>query len=201
MFEGLLVDLVPFDARFRELEHKWRNNEAAFWGSGGDRRFESRRYVEEMLQRRAEREADNPARGVWFGIQTKDGTPIGGIGPMWLNPAHRWAMLGAKIGEPDYWGGGYGTDALLLVLDYSFNWLDLRRVWIVTTSMNARVQRQMEKVGFRLEACDRAAAYADGVWHDELHYGLLREEWPGRAALVESLGLRERAAAAVSGNA
>jgi len=29
----------------------------------------------------------------------------------------------------------------------------------------------------------------DGVWVDGLLYGMLREEWPGREALVERLGL------------
>lgn len=194
MLEGLLVDLVPFDARFREREVVWRNNEAAFWGSGGDRAIESRRFVEELLRGRAERSAQNPQRGVWFGIQTKDGVPIGGIGPMWFSNVHRWAMLGAKIGEPDYWSGGYGTDALLLVLGYCFDWLDLHRAWLITTSMNARVQRQMEKVGFQFEARMRQSAYADGVWHDELHYGMHHTAWQGRAALVDALKLRERAA-------
>jgi hypothetical protein len=32
MLEGVLVDLVPYDAVFRDLEHGWRNNESAFWG-------------------------------------------------------------------------------------------------------------------------------------------------------------------------
>ena len=190
--EGLLVDLVQIDQRFRTLEHKWRNSDAQFWAGGGERNFESARFVEQLLARRAERSAENPASGIWFGIQTKDGTPIGGIGPSWINPAHRWAMLGAKIGEPEYWGGGYGTDALLLVIDHCFGWLDLRRLWLFTTSMNLRVQRQMEKVGFSFEARQRNAAYADGEWFDWLAYGLMRDEWPGRAAKIERLGLRAR---------
>ena len=37
-----------------------------------------------------------------------------------LVPHYRLAMFGAMIGEPEYWGGGYGTDALLLIVDYAF---------------------------------------------------------------------------------
>jgi RimJ/RimL family protein N-acetyltransferase len=96
------------------------------------------------------------------------------------------------IGNPDYWGGGYGTDALLLLVDYAFDWLDLRRLWLVTMAPNARVIRQMEKVGFTLECQIRQGTLVDGVYHDVLLYGLLREEWPGRTAMIERLGLHAK---------
>jgi RimJ/RimL family protein N-acetyltransferase len=192
MLEGVLVDLVPYDAVFRDLEHGWRNNESAFWGSGGDRSPETRDRVAARLREWAEaRERGDLA--VPFGIRTKDGRRIGFIGITALHPAHRLALLGARIGEPEYWGGGYGTDALLLLVDYAFDWLDMRKVWLITTSLNARVVRQMDKVGFALEGRQRMSVYADGAWHDDLLYGLLRDEWPGRAALVEKLDLRARA--------
>jgi RimJ/RimL family protein N-acetyltransferase len=60
-------------------------------------------------------------------------------------------------------------------------------------SLNARVMRQMEKVGFTLEARRREAVWADGEWYDELSYAMFREDWPGRAVMIERLGLREKA--------
>ena len=190
--EGILVDLVPYGKRFTEQEHRWRNNESAFWARVGDRRPLSRASLEHWRREHAERAAQRGRLEIWFGIQTKDGTPIGDIALNRFWPHHRVAMLGAAIGEPEYWGGGYGTDALLLVVDYAFDWLDLRRLWLQTMGSNVRVVRQMEKVGFTLETRQRQATYADGVWQDLLCYGLLREEWPGREALVERLGLRPR---------
>jgi len=65
----------------------------------------------------------------------------------------------------------------------------LRKVWLATTSANERVMRQMDKVGFVLEGRARRASLMDGVWVDGLLYGMLREEWPGREALIERLGL------------
>ena len=115
------------------------------------------------------------------------------MGLTWVRPYHRLAMLGAKICDPAYWSGGYGTDALLLVVDYAFDWLDMHKLWLTTTSFNQRVMRQMEKVGFTLEGQVRLETLADGQWHDGPIYGLLREEWPGRAAKIEQLGLRVRA--------
>lgn len=191
--EGLLVDLVPYGKRFIDLEHKWENSEAAFWGDMGDRVIFTRA---DLRRRRDEWQShEGPVKSVPLGIQTKDGTPIGGIFISWIDAWHRTASLGAVIGEPDYWGGGYGTDALLLTVDYAFTWLDLRRLWLMTMSLNERVLRQMAKVGFAQEAIQREATVADGQPFDVVRYGMLREEWPGYAALAERLDLYARAAA------
>ncbi len=187
---GLLVDLVPLNKVYRDREHVWRNHEASFWSSGGDRPIASRAQVARMYEGWLDGKERGAALGVTFGVQTKDGTPIGFFSLNWVVPFSRLAMLGARIGEPEYWGGGYGTDALTLLVDYAFDWLDMHKLWLGTTSYNARVQRQMEKVGFALEARARAEAYIDGAWYDGLLYGLLREEWPGRAAVIERIGLR-----------
>ncbi len=192
MLEGLLVDLVPYSESFLEQAPRWINSEAAFWADAGDRPVRSKAAFRRNMDEWREREAENPPLGKWFGIQTKAGKPIGDIMLGNMMPTHRVAMLGAMIGEPDYWGGGYGTDALLLIVDYAFDWWDLRRLWLGTMSINARVIRQMEKVGFKLEARRRGLWFAAGVWCDALVYGLMREEWPGRPAMVEKLGLRAR---------
>ena len=35
-------------------------------------------------------------------------------------------------------------------------------------------------------------ALAGGEWVDEMVYGMLREEWPGRDVMVERLGITAR---------
>jgi RimJ/RimL family protein N-acetyltransferase len=90
-------------------------------------------------------------------------------------------------------GGGYGSDAMLLIVEYAFRWLDLRRLFLVTMSHNVRAQRQVEKCGFALEGRRRALMYWNDTYHDWLFYGLLREEWPGQEVMIERLGLRDKA--------
>ena len=191
--EGLLVDLGPYGKRFLDLEHTWHNSDAWYWATAGDRWIASKESIQRNQQERVEWREKHGSNSVWFGIQTKDGLPLGDICLNWVLPYYRHSMMGAGIGDPEYWGGGYGTDALLLMVDYAFDWLDMRRLWLGTMGLNERVQRQMQKVGFKLEARRRQMMFADGVWTDELVYGLLREEWPGRAAMVERLGLRAKA--------
>ena len=190
MLEGLLVNLVPYGNSFLDRDHTWWNSESSFWGSMGDRILVSQADVDR--EHKEDAESEKPRTGVAFGIQTKDGQPLGYLGLNWIATHRRVGNLGAVIGEKAFWGGGYGTDALLLCVDYAFDWLDLRRVYLETIALNGRVTRQMEKVGFRLEAQHRRATFADGVWADVLVFGLMREEWPGRAAMIEKLGLQAR---------
>ena len=132
LLEGMLVDLVPFSTPFHDLMHEWLNDDGAYFWSMGDRWFPTLEGVRRHQTERNQRRADNPASGVGFGIQTKDGKLIGYFGIHRLEPHCRQGMLSAMIGDRDYWGGGYGTDALLLVIDYAFDWLDFRRIWLHT---------------------------------------------------------------------
>ncbi len=186
--EGLLVDLVPYGQAFLEREQAWENSIAGFWASAGEHTTYTRAQFERWRTEAAQRTA--PRLGVRFGIRAKDGTLLGSIGMGDVHPHHRLAMVGAMIGEPAYWGGGYGTDALLLFVDYAFGWLDMRKLWLSTMGINARVLRQMEKIGIPCEGRRRSLWFVDGQYVDDVVFGILREEWPGRAAIIERIGLR-----------
>ncbi len=191
MLDGLLVDLVPYGDRFWEHVHDWHNGEGVyFWATGG-RWIVTHREVEEMRKERLEEIEQGDLR-MAFGVQTKDGTPIGMFAFNRVHPHHRLLMLSAIIGDPAYWGGGYGTDALTLLADFGFNWLDAHKLWLMTMSLNERVQRQMVKVGFMLEGRQREAVWASNDWADLLAYSLLRDEWPGREAVIARIGLEAR---------
>lgn len=191
--QGLLVDLVPFDARFEAREHDWYNGEGVYFWAVGSRWIVTKSGLErDRAENREEEEREGRMR-LRFGVQLKDGTPIGMISVNVWNPHQRTGMLSAIIGESAYWGGGYGTDALLLIIDYAFDWLDLRKVWLMTMALNARVIRQMEKVGFELEGRQRASTWVDTQWIDMLMYGMQRADWPGREAVIARIGLQARA--------
>jgi len=193
VLHGLLVDLEPLAPAFTDRMHDFWNNESRLWATMGEdgpvTRAEIKRQVEEWAQGR-----ERGYTGVHFMMRAKDGTVIGSIGLNWVNQWHRFAWVGAWIGDQDYWGGGHGSDGLLLVTEYAFQWLDLRRLVLGTMGMNERAQRNVEKCGFRLEARQRKGTVVRGEAIDSLLYGLLREEWPGRAALVKELELPAKAA-------
>ncbi len=190
ILEGLLLDLVPYGADFLKHEQEWHNGPMrVWWGLDG-------LLSEAGLRQRREFFASLPsASQVRFGMRAKDGNPIGMFVLANIDYYHRTAEVGAGIGDPHYWSGGFGSDAMLLIVEYGFRQLDLRRLWLTTAGTNFRAQRQIEKCGFTREGARRLELLAvDGRgYQDFLWYGLLREDWPGRDLMIEQLGLREKA--------
>jgi RimJ/RimL family protein N-acetyltransferase len=90
---------------------------------------------------------------------------------------HAETWLGISIGERDYWGRGYGTDAMRLAVQYAFVELNLRRVSLGLHAYNERALKSYQKVGFTLEGRMRGEGLRDGVRYDSLWMGVLREEW------------------------
>lgn len=106
-----------------------------------------------------------------------DNTLIGTAGLVGIKWSYQAATLVIAIGHPDYWGRGYGSDAINLVLRYAFHELNLFRVGLTTIAYNLRAARAFEKAGFRPEGAWRQMIHRDGKRYDVLNYGLLRHEW------------------------
>jgi len=102
---------------------------------------------------------------------------IGDIGLYVVNWPGRDAFVGLGIGDRDFWGRGYGTDVMKLILRYGFLEVNLRRVTLTVFEYNPRAVRAYEKAGFRHEGRLRGTLYRDGRRYDELFMGVLRDEW------------------------
>jgi len=132
-----------------------------------------------MSQAREERwfEAQLEDRdGFILGIEALDGKLIGNLGLDRIDWKNSNAMLGIVIGEKEYWGQGYGTDAITAMLGFAFQQMNLHRVYLPTYEYNTRAIRCYEKCGFKHEGRMRQAHFCDGRYHDELVMGILREE-------------------------
>lgn len=99
---------------------------------------------------------------------------IGLDGVLW---SHGACYVGIGIGERDWWGKGYGTDAMNIILRFAFMELNLQRVSLNVFDYNLRAIRSYEKVGFIHEGRERGALQKDGSRYDILYMGILRGEW------------------------
>lgn len=135
-------------------------------------------WSEKKLKEFVEKRAEKRSRSFGFSIRTlADDTLIGGVG-LWISSwTHADTWLGISIGERDYWGKGYGTDAMHLAVQYAFVELNLRRVSLGLHAYNERALKSYQKVGFTLEGRMRGEGIRDGVRFDSLWMGILREEW------------------------
>ena len=59
------------------------------------------------------------------------------------------AELGISIHDPEYWGGGYGSEAAALMVEYGMYFLGLHNIVLNVFSYNTRGIAAYEKVGFR----------------------------------------------------
>ncbi len=102
---------------------------------------------------------------------------IGNCGLHDLDWKNRKAVFGIFIGDKNYWGKGYGTDATRTLVRFAFEQLDLNRVQLEVYDFNPRAQRAYEKAGFRRDGILRQGLYRDGAFHDIYLMSILREEW------------------------
>lgn len=93
--------------------------------------------------------------------------------------AHR-CDLGIAIGDKEYWGRGYGREAVGLLIDYAFNHWNLQRVGLQVMAINERAMRAYRAVGFVEEGRLRRHAWSNGRFVDSVCMSILREEWEAR---------------------
>jgi RimJ/RimL family protein N-acetyltransferase len=85
--------------------------------------------------------------------------------------------MGISLGDREYWGKGYGSDAMRLLLRYAFHELNLHRVSLNVFEYNPRAIRSYEKVGFVHEGRMRKFLNREGKRWDILYMGITRQEW------------------------
>ena len=88
----------------------------------------------------------------------------------------RSAEFGVMIGEVSFRGQKVGSQAMNLILEYGFDILGLHRIWGGTSELNNGMIRLFNKFGFKEEGRFREANYINGVYSDNIYFGLLRNE-------------------------
>ena len=104
------------------------------------------------------------------------------IGTISLENFHwidRSAVLGIFIGDKDFRNNGYGTEAIKLLLEYGFKYLNLHSIRLDLLSINERAHKCYLKCGFKDTGCSREAIYVNGKYYDKLHMDILENEFEG----------------------
>ena len=113
-----------------------------------------------------------------FAIVTLDKDEmIGTVGLESINYIHRTAELGIFIGEAAYRNGGYGTEAINLILDYGFNYLNLNEIQLRVYAFNERAIACYKKCGFKEMGRRRKSIFVNGKYGDINYMDILKEEF------------------------
>jgi RimJ/RimL family protein N-acetyltransferase len=134
----------------------------------------SENKLKEWIEKDFEKDSMESVR---FSIRTLSGDQFIGEMSLWFNWQHGDAWIGIVIGEREFWGKGYGTDAMRLIVQYGFLEANLRRVSLALHSYNPRALKSYEKVGFKMEGTVRGETLREGRRTDTYFMGILREEW------------------------
>jgi RimJ/RimL family protein N-acetyltransferase len=161
MLVGGKVTIGPFVPEDYVAMYCWANDVAAARLDGAFRPVNLTEVV-----RQCESAGKDPSR-VMFAIRRRGEIGImGHILIQNISSVHRSADIGIRIGEEKYRGEGYGTEALVMALDYCWQHLNLQRVGLIVFRQNTRAIAAYRAAGFRKEGLLRRLFFIDGAWID-----------------------------------
>jgi len=111
-------------------------------------------------------------------ILSNTGVQAGRICIYGIDPQVRVAQWGLML-DKAFWRQGIGTEASRLFLKYAFGDLGMRKMHSVTNSGNVASVKFQASLGLVQEACLRQQEIINNQKVDQLHFGILREEYEG----------------------
>ena len=122
-------------------------------------------YVEKVM---------NDSRYSFFAIVVKDrDVHIGNIkiGP--FDKKHGFGDIGIIIGKKDYYGKGFATEAIKLIVDYAFDSLKLHKVTASCYAANPGAIKAFKKAGFEEEGRLNKHYLCEGQYTDKVCLGII----------------------------
>jgi RimJ/RimL family protein N-acetyltransferase len=173
MLEGRQVRLRAVELDDLERYYAWMNDREVTRYLAADyplSREDERRWLESAP-------ANGFANGVRLAIETKDGVHIGTVALHDVRGEDRRATLGVMIGDKQYWSNGYGSDAIVTLLRFAYDEMNLHRVQLHVFEFNERGIACYRKCGFVEEGRLRDHRYQEGRYWDVIVMGVLRDEF------------------------
>jgi ribosomal-protein-alanine N-acetyltransferase len=103
-----------------------------------------------------------------------------------LEPGFRTAEWGFALGSP-YWGTGLFVEGARLVVDFAFEEVGAHRLEARAAVANGRGNGALRKIGAVQEGVLRRSFLRNGVYHDQVLWGILVEDW--RLQRMSQMGL------------
>ncbi len=165
--------LSPIDPNDASIYLAWVNDEEVYKYLLVGTRSVSLDKEREILERLAKEHN--------YAVVDKDTDALlGNVGLFDVDDVHRSGSVGVFIGDKSYWGRGYGTEALGLLVDYSFRILNMKSLELRVFDFNERARKSYAKLGFKAVGTRRQAYFYDRRWHDEIIMDILAEDFYGR---------------------
>jgi RimJ/RimL family protein N-acetyltransferase len=179
LFEGQDIRFGPIDhEKDAEIESKWtHDSEFMRLMETNPARPMSTAMVKKQYEK-LEKQIEEEKNMYHFMVRAKaDERLIGKASIQWIEWTNGNGFLRLGIGAAEDRCKGYGTQALRMLLRFTFAELNLFRVSAIVAEYNEGALALLKKFGFVQEVCRRKSLERDGRRWDLLVFGLLNDEW------------------------
>lgn len=94
-----------------------------------------------------------------------------------IDAYNRTANLRVAIFQKEDFNRGYGTEAIILALNYGFGMRNLHRISLSVLNINERAYHVYEKIGFKKEGVSRDACFYNHRYYDMVEMSILEQEF------------------------
>ncbi|MGD8172729.1 spermidine N1-acetyltransferase [Vibrio sp. TRT 21S02] len=138
--------------------------------------YESYGELQELYQKHIHDDAERR-----FVVEAQDGELIGLVELIEINYIHRSAEFQIII-APEFQGRGYAEQVINHALDYSFNILNLHKIYLLVALQNEKALHLYQKCGFIEEANLVEEYFINGKYHDVKRMYILQNQYQNNAA-------------------
>ena len=172
MIKGKKIQLVPLEKEDLAKSRSWVNDEIL------SSRMLRVLPVTQVEQEKWYQDIIQSSSKIVFAIKTLDHDKhVGNTGLYHIDWIHRRSEFWILIGEEDYTGQGIGTEVLSLMKRYTFNNLNLNKLYLNVGTDNKEAIDLYKKLNFVQEGILREHYYIEGKYLDIITMAILRKDF------------------------
>lgn len=147
----------------------WRKDDQIWNMLGGTKYFVSEAYEKKWVE-----DTIFNSKDIRLAVCLKeDDNYIGNVYLTNIDMVNRTATSHVLIGEKSYWGKGYASEALKLLLDYAFNERGLHRIAALVLESNTQSIKMHIKLGYKQEGILRESVFKNGQYNNQIVLSIL----------------------------
>ncbi|WP_456378838.1 GNAT family N-acetyltransferase [Lutibacter sp.] len=146
-------------------------NDMSFWEISGTQTPYSKYILQKYI--RNSHQDIYEAKQYRFVICTTKNKPVGMIDLFDFNPQHKRVGVGILI-KPNYQTKGYALEALEMIINYAFTYLNIHQIFTNITSNNLKSISLFEKLNFVKVGTKKDWIYSNNTFKDEILYQLIK---------------------------
>ena len=110
-------------------------------------------------------------------VRMKDNVLLGSVGLHKIDYINGTASTGSMYGRKSEWNKGYATEAKMILLEYAFMTLNLRKICSVAICGNIGSIKHNMNCGYKKEGIRKSHYFCEGKYHDAVMLAVFKKDW------------------------